>query len=234
MKVKWFSSLLIVVMLVIAIVPMAAAAPMASTGVGQDQDPTVVQKEDNRPDPFTTRQLELKEQALQAKLNGKAHGKSGEVARGQYVQLEREGQGMVWTVLGEFSDLKHNQIPEPNRAVDNTTYWVPDFNKAHFDAMIYSQEPGANSMANIYIEMSSNRYTIAGESTDWIPVSGAMATYNDDIEGPQGGNATWYFLNDSVDGWYASQLAAGKTPEQINDYLATFDIWDRYDADGDE
>ncbi len=206
---------------------------MASTGVGQDQDPTVVQKEDNRPDPFTTRQLELKEQALQGKLNGKAYGKTGEVARGQYVQLAREGQGMVWTVLGEFSDLAHNQIPQPNRAVDNSTYWVSDFNKAHYNDMLYSQKQGANSMANIYIEMSSNRWTIAGEATDWIPVPGAMATYNDDIEGPQGGSATWYFLNDSVDGWYAAQLAAGKSTDEINKYLSQFDVWDRYDADGD-
>src|SRR5574338_64656 len=180
MKVKWFSSLLIVVLLVIAIVPIAAAAPMASTG--GEGDPTNVQKEDNRPDPFTTRQLELKEQALQAKLNGKAKGKTKEVARGQYVQLSREGQGMVWTVLGEFADLKHNQIPAPDRAVDNSTYWVSDFNKAHYDDMLYSQKAGANSMANFYIELSSNRYTIAGESTDWVTVPGAMASYNDDIE----------------------------------------------------
>lgn len=231
MKVKWFSSLLIVIMLVIAIAPAAAAAPLASTG--GDQDPTFVQKEDNRPDPFTTQQLELKEQALEAKLNGKAHGKTGEVARGQYVQMAREGEGMVWTVLGEFADLQHNLIPEPNRAVDNSTYWVSDFNKPHYDDMLYSQKPGVNSMANFYIEMSSNRWTIAGEATDWIPVPGAAATYNDDLDSPLGGNAVWYFLNDSVDGWYASQIAAGKSPADINAYLAKFDVWDRYDADGD-
>ena len=229
MKAKWFSTLLIVIMLVVAIVPVVSAAPTTSAG----EDPTLVQKEDNRPDPHTQEQQELKQQALQAKLSGKAGGKVKEVAKGQYVELAREGEGRVWTVLGEFADLQHNKIPEPNRAVDNTTLWVDDFNKAHFDEMLYNQAPGANSMANIYIEMSSNRYTVTGESTDWIPVPGAMATYNDDVDSPLGGNAVWYFLNDSVDGWYASQLAAGKTPAQINDYLATFDVWDRYDADGD-
>ena len=229
MKVKWFSTLLMLVMLLASFAPVAGAAP-ASNGI---DDPTQAPKEDNRPDPFTTQQLELKEQALEAKLNGKARGKVKEVAKGQYVELAREGEGMVWTVLGEFADLQHNQIPEPNRAVDNTTLWVADFNKAHFDEMIYSQASGANSMANVYIEMSSNRYTVAGEATDWIPVPGAMATYNDDVNSPLGGNAVWYFLNDSVDGWYASQVAAGQTPEQINAYLATFDVWDRYDADGD-
>ena len=30
-----------------------------------------------------------------------------------------------------------------------------------------------------------------------------------------------------------AQIAAGKTAAQINDYLAQFDVWDRYDMDGD-
>jgi len=29
------------------------------------------------------------------------------------------------------------------------------------------------------------------------------------------------------------QIAAGKTPSQINEYLSQFDVWDRYDYDGD-
>ena len=28
------------------------------------------------------------------------------------------------------------------------------------------------------------------------------------------------------------QIAAGKTPAQINEYLSQFDIWDRYDYNG--
>ena len=204
----------------------ALASPAASNGI--NEDPTYVRKSDNLPDPLTTAQLELKEKALEAKLNGKAYGKTHEVARGQYVELAREGQGMVWTVIGEFADLEHNNIPEPDRAVDNSTYWVPDFSKAHFDEMIYSQAPGANSMANFYIEQSSNRYTVAGEATDWIMVPGGFATYNDDLGGP----AVWQFLIDTVNGWYAQQLAAGKSPAEINEYLKQFDVWDRYDYNG--
>ena len=45
-------------------------------------------------------------------------------------ELEREGEGALWTVLGEFADLKHNAIPQPDRAVDNSTIWAPDFNQA--------------------------------------------------------------------------------------------------------
>ncbi len=44
---------------------------------------------------------------------------------------------------------------------------------------------------------------------------------------------TWVFVNDSIDAWYNAQVAAGKTAAEISDYLAQFDVWDRYDIDGD-
>ena len=93
MKAKWFSSLMILAMLLITMVPVAAAAPIASDNIGDGPD--FVQKDDNRPDPLTTKQLELKQQALDAKLNGKAYGKTHEVARGQYVELAREGEDQI-------------------------------------------------------------------------------------------------------------------------------------------
>src|SRR5512141_904026 len=112
MRAKWFSTFLILALLVIAIVPGAAAAPARSEG--KFGDPQLQPKNDNLPDPMTTKQLALKEGALEAKLHGKAYGKVGQVARGQYVELAREGEGAIWTVLGEFSDLKHNTLPQPN------------------------------------------------------------------------------------------------------------------------
>lgn len=230
MKAKWFSSFLILAMLLIA-TASAGAAPMASGEIGDD--PELVQREDNRPDPFTTQQQELKQEALEAKLNGKAHGKTHEVARGQFVQLEREGEGALWTVLGEFSDLKHNTMPQPDRTVDNTTIWVSDFSRDYYMDLLFNETPGANSMRNFYIEQSSNRYTVHGDVTEWIPVSGPAASYDDDFNSPLGGNQVWYFLDETIDGWYASQLGAGMTSAQINDYLSSFDVWDRYDYDGD-
>ncbi len=217
-------------MLLIAVIPAASAAPLASDGIG-DQ-PEGIAKEDNRPDPLTTQQSELKAQALEAKLNGKAVGKTHEVAKGQYVELEREGEGAIWTVLGEFADLAHNTMPEPNRAVNNTDIWVPDFSRAYYMDLLFNDAPGANSMRNFYIEQSANRYTVYGDVTDWIAVPGDAWTYDDDLTSPLGGNAVWYFLQDSVDGWYDAQIAAGMTPAQINDYLSQYDVWDRYDYNG--
>jgi immune inhibitor A len=223
MKAKWFTTILIVAMLMIALVPAAGAAPVASSG----DDPEFTPKKDNLPDPLTTAQLELKQKALDAKLNGKAYGRVHEVARGQYVELAREGEGALWTVLGEFADIKHNEIPKPDRAVDNTSIWVPDFNRDYYMNMLFNDAPGANSMRNFYIEQSSNRYTVHGDVTDWVQVPGNHTVYDDNPD-----SNVWFFLEDSVNGWYNAQIAAGKTPAQINAYLSQFDVWDRYDYNG--
>jgi len=222
------------ILMLVGMLPGAAlASPVASGGVGDD--PTFVQPEDNRPDPLTTHQQELKKQALQAKLNGKAKGKVHEVARGQYVELAREGEGAIWTVLGEFADYLHNEmIPEPDRDVNNTTIWVSDFSRDYFMDLLFNDAPGANSMRNFYIEQSSNRYTVHGDVTDWVQVPGLAASYDDgDPVGPSCGPCVWGFLNDSIDAWYASQLGDDKSAAEINAYLSEFDVWDRYDYDGD-
>jgi len=222
-----FWTLLAVAALLLAVAPLASAAPPA----GGDYVP--MRGQDDRGDPATDAQRALKAQALEAKLNGKAYGKTHEVARGQYVELEREGEGVLWTVLGEFPDLAHNTMPEPDRTVDNTTIWTSDFSRDYYLDMLFAEGPGVNSMRNFYIEQSSNRYTVHGDVTDWIQVSGPAASYDDDFNSPLGGNQVWYFLDETIDGWYAAQIAAGKTPAEINDYLSQFDVWDRYDYDGD-
>ena len=232
--------------MVVALVIAGAVALSPVPASGQDsRDQTRVSRSDNRPDPLTTRQLEMKEVALRGTLHGKKYGRTGEVARGQYVQLARQGEGAVWTVLGEFADVKHNEIPEPDRVVNNTTIWAADFNRTYFLNLLFGENPGANSrffyttgvnsMRNFYIEQSSGRYTVHGDVTDWVAVPGNAATYDDDLNNPEGSqiNAVWYFLADSVNGWYSAQIAAGKTPAQIDAYLSQFDVWDRYDYDGD-
>jgi immune inhibitor A len=217
---------LLSILMIIGVLPGAAlAAPMASSGIGDD--PTFVQKEDNLPDPLTTQQLDLKKKAIDAKINGKAKGKVHEVAHGQYVELAREGEGALWTVLGEFADFPHNNmLPGPDRAVNNTDIWVPDFNRDYYMNMLFNDAPGANSMRNFYIEQSSNRYTVYGDVTDWIPV-GNHLIYDDNPD-----SNVWFFLEDTVNGWYNAQTAAGKTDAEINAYLSQFDVWDRYDYNG--
>jgi immune inhibitor A len=225
MKSKWFGIVLMLALLVTAIVPGAAAAPAGADGKHGDDLPP---KNDNRSDPMTARQQELKQMALDAKLDGKAQGRTHRVANGQYVELEREGEGALWTVLGEFADLPHNTLPEPDRTVDNTTIWVPDFNRDYYMEMLFNDAPGANSMRNFYIEQSSNRYTVHGDVTDWVQVPNNAVYYDDNPD-----TNVWFFLEDSINGWYADQIADGMAPAEIDAYLADFDVWDRYDYDGD-
>lgn len=226
MKLKTICLLALAVIITVSMTPVTFAVPGAA---GDTNDGSgFVQKKDNLPDPLTTRQLDLKKQALETKLNGKAIGKTYEVAKGQYVELERQGEGAIWTVLGEFNDLSHNTLPEPDRAVDNSTIWTPDFNRDYYMDILFNDAPNANSMRNYYIEQSSNRYAVYGDVTDWVKVPRNAVYYDDNPD-----SNVWFFLEDSINGWYAAQIAAGKTPDEINTYLAQFDVWDRYDFDSD-
>lgn len=239
MKKKILFNVLIIAALFLALVAPGVFAAPDGDRADYDNPEVSDQRLDNRTDPLTTMQLQLKEKAQEALLIGKAHGHTYAVAKGQYVELEREGEGTLWTVLGDFSDFPHNSIAEPDRDFDNTTIWTPDFNRDYYMTMLFDEGPGVNSMRQFYIEQSSNRYTVNGDVTDWVTVPGEAATYDDDLtvdvspEHPYGGNAVWYFLMDQVNGWYDAQIEAGKTPAEINDYLSQFDIWDRYDFDGD-
>jgi immune inhibitor A len=215
--------------IVLMVVLLSVLVTMLYAGDIGKGEPGLAEKNDNLPDPLTDRLLQLREQGLEAKLHGKAFGKVHQVARGQYVQLEREGEGAIWTVMGDFADFDHNNIAAPDRTVNNTLLWVPDFSRQHLMDLLFDDTPGANSMHNYFKEQSSGRYAVHGDVTDWILVPGNAADY----DYPQKGQAVWNFIKDSVNAWYAAQIAAGKTATQINEYLSQFDKWDRYDYDGD-
>ncbi len=239
MKAKWFSTLLVVMMLVVAVVPGVGAAPFA-----QDEVPDIGANTDNPSHPLGDEQAAERALGFEAKVNGKATGKVHQVAKGQYVELSREGEDTIWTVLGQFGNSINptyggaagpvrNQISQPDRAVDNTTIWSPDFNKAYYENMLFSEAPSAVSMRNFYIEQSSNRYTVNGIVEDWVQVPFNEANYGSNYCGGIVCARTWLFVRDSLNAWYNAQVAAGKTTAEINAYLSQFDVWDRYDYDGD-
>ena len=221
---KKILSMLVIVSMLALVLPALAGGATVSTNAAAASSPAKV---DNRPDPVTTKVLALREAALEKKLAGKKYGGVAKMGKGQYVDLAREGEGTIWTVLGEFSDLAHNSIPEPDRAVNNTSYWVPDFSRDHYMDILFNDAKGANSMKNFYIEQSSGRYAVNGDVTDWVTVPGTAVSYDDNPD-----SQVWNFLQDSIDGWYDDQITAGKTPVEINAYLATMDVYDRYDYNG--
>jgi immune inhibitor A len=208
-------------------------------------------KSDNAEHPLGKKQLELRTQGLHKVLKGQAQGqgknKVVRVANGQYVELARQGEDKIFTIVGQFGPLDspfnilksgipgpvRNSIPQPDRTLDNTTIWAPDFNQAYYTNLLFSAAPGAVSMRNFYIEQSSNRYTVNGEVSDWVQVPYNAAHYGRNYCGSIVCRQTWQFVRDAANAWYNAQIAAGKTVAQINAYLSQFDIWDRYDYDGD-
>ncbi len=222
MKFRRIFLLALVLVMILSTVSISYAAPDPADG----SSPVRQQKNDNLPDPLSSKQLGLIGEARQAILNGEIEGGASVLStgNGRYIQLDREGDRAIWTVLGEFADLAHNTIPKPDRRYDNSTLWTADFSRNYYQQLLFDDTPGANSMLNFYIEQSSNRFAVRGDVSDWITVPGNAADYDDNDD-----NDVWKFLEDSVNGWYATQIAAGQTPEQINDYLNQFDVWDRYD-----
>ena len=197
---------------------------------------------DDLPHPLGEQRRALRKEALQQRLSdktsGKGSGKIHEFPNGQYVELEREGEDLIWTVVAEFGDQdswlfpgellgpQKNEIPKPD-VNNNTTIWREDFSRDHFMNMLFNDGKGANSMRNFYKEQSSGRYAVDGDVTDWVQVPYNTAHYG------YYSSTTWWFIADALTAWYAEQIAAGRSAAEIDAYLSQFDVWDRYDYDGD-
>jgi immune inhibitor A len=196
--------------------------------------------------------------ALERKLEGKKPFTKGS-GKGQEVPLELEGTDRIFVVLAEFGDQRfddprfsddpnfdlpdpepqrfdgplHNQIPEPDRSTDNSTLWQEDYSRAHYEDMYF------NRMAEYYERQSSGRYTVDGDVTEWVKVPFNQALYGRGYCGnPPGARVTTCastkaLVRDALAVWVDDQLASGKTMSEIQDYLGTFDVQDRYDIDGE-
>jgi len=212
-------------------------------------------REHNLKGPFSEKQDKLREKALAKVVKGKAGKKDKviKIAPGQFVQYAREGEDKIFVVLAEFGNTRHsaycdpgqsclfppdgsaqrydgplhNQIPQPDRSVDNTTLWQADYNRAHYEDMYF------NRMAKYYETQSSGRYSVNGDVTEWVRVPFNEARYGRDFCGGIVCNNTWFLIRDALAFYVQNRLAAGDTLQQITDYLKTFDVQDRYDFDGD-
>src|SRR4051812_28140569 len=105
---------------------MLAAIPATAHAAPAAENPEATPaRAHDLPSPLSDKQRDLRQKAVQDVVAGKKtpHGKNQvvEVSEGQYVELEQEASDAIWTVLGDFSDVQHNQIPKPERSVDNTT-----------------------------------------------------------------------------------------------------------------
>jgi len=63
----------------------------------------------------------------------------------------------------------HNEIPQPPPP-DNTMFWIPDFNTAHYQSMLFDATPGARSMRNYYLEQSYGVFWVEGTVFGWVKI----------------------------------------------------------------
>jgi immune inhibitor A len=232
----------------------ALAAPaMAANPRGKaDSKPG---KSDNIPGALAKKQEKLKQQALDMVVKGKATPKGPDkvvqVAKGQYVELAFQGEDQILTFASEFGNLQantnhpghpphggtpgplHNQIPQPNRATDNTTIWAPDFSQSYYENQLFNKNERP-SMANWYLAASDGRFSVDGYVSPWTQVPYNEAAYGSNYCGSiVCTRDVGRFLVDQSAAWCQQQIAAGKTQADIDAMLAPFDVWDRYDYDGD-
>jgi immune inhibitor A len=180
-------------------------------------------------------------------------------AKDQYVELAREATDRVFVLLVEFGDQRHpqypdqdtdpttpgparfdgprhNEIPEPDRSVDNTTVWQPDFSQQYFQDLYFGTGRRVESMKTYYEKQSSGRYSIDGAASAWVTVPYNEARYgrSDGFPCPDAVcDNTWELVRDGMNAWVEAQAAAGRSAEDIAAELATYDVYDRYDFDGD-
>ena len=165
------------------------------------------------PHPLGSEQRALHAKAMEMKVQGKfaANAKVGKVGKGpkgQWVQLAREGEESILTMLGTFDDRARTTRFPSRIALEGQHRRSGTRTSTVRTTSICSSPnaPGDVSMRNFYIELSSNRYTVNGDVTDWAaalerglllrrhqPAAAAVAGE---------GNGTWAFLRDVGQAWW--------------------------------
>jgi immune inhibitor A len=236
----------LVIALGIAAIAVTAVFPVGAMAAKGAVEPKF--SELSLPNPLADRQADMKASAQQAVLKGeaKATGKNKvvKVGKKQYVQLAFQGEDKILTLLGDFSNVSHpsypgglpgpvhNQIPQPDRSVDNTTIWAPDFNQSYYQNLLFNKNQ-VPSMANWYLTQSSGTYSVTGYVGDWQQMPYNEARYGRNVGGDIVSTNVWRFVNDDGDVWWNSLVAQQGSVAAANAFLAQFDVWDRYDYDGD-
>ncbi|HET9945824.1 MAG TPA: immune inhibitor A domain-containing protein [Actinomycetes bacterium] len=220
----------------------AVAAPVQDDGATAGQAKAAAHRPDNRPGPATKKQLALREAAVQKVAAGEATPNADGVVKlgpGKFAEVETTDQDEIFTILAEFGTQSvgkygtapgplHNEIPKPDRTKDNSTTWTADYNKAYYENLFNGS---GESMKSYYEALSNGQYSVTNEVSDWVKVPFNESYYGDNAIEDFGGS--WAFIQDAGNAWWDQQLAAGKTPAEIDAYLSQFDVWDRNDWDND-
>ena len=221
----------------------AVSAPGTAPGTsGADSSASV---SDNLVPKWRAKYDARRQVALQQRLRQGGRGAVERLNDGSYAKVANTGTEKIFVVIAEFGDTRHsaypdgesdaqrfdgpmhNEIPKPDRRVDNSTLWKADYSKKHYENMYF------NRMDKFYQKQSVGRYSIDGDITEWVKVPFNEARYGRDVCGSIVCSNTWWLVRDGLAYWTEQQLASGQTMDEIQAYLRTFDQQDRYDFDED-
>ncbi len=139
----------------------------------------------------------LKGEATTKTINGnrvievKTTAKNGKAGKSKYVNYPVNREEDIFTILTDFGTQTkpaqggaagpvHNQIAAPDRnwdgnaTDDNSTYWVPDFNRTHFMDLMFGE---GESFRDFYLKQSNGRFLAKGDVSDWVTVPFNEARY---------------------------------------------------------
>ena len=181
--------------------------------------------------------------------------------RDQYVELENEGTDRVFTLLVEFGNQRHpdypdqdtdpdtpgparfdgplhNEIPEPDRTVDNTTHVAARLQQRLLPEPVLRHRKGRRVTEDLLREAVVGPLLRVAATP---PLGSPFRTTRRATAAPTGLHRcddivcdnTWNLVEDGMNPGWTRPQAAGRTPAQIKAELATYDIHDRYDFDGD-
>ena len=210
-------------------ISIAAGPPAGTASLGES---VAVGTSDNLEGPLAKEQSARRAKALELLATGKipAGSKVAQIGKGRYVQLAREDTDKIFVVLVEFGNERypnalfqdktpagapasnaqrfdgplHNEIPQPDRKVDNSTLWQADYDKAHYVDMYF------NRMAKYYETQSSGRYSVQGEVTDWVKVPFNEALYGRNYCGSIVCPTSRSLVRDALAVWVKNRLDAGQ------------------------
>lgn len=238
-----------------ALQPNASAASSVPPADAEPEAATT--RSDSLPNPYADKRRAEKIHAMNALLSGDAKletrdGRSGAVVAGKFIELAVTGEDEIFVILTEFGDEihpefggepgpLHNEIPEPDREVDNRTIWQADYDQAHYEA-IYGETDDDSylSVANYVEEQSNGSYTVTADVSDWVQLDHNQARYGANApEPPEGEDPAWTeadtywpWVEDSANYWWDQNCVGGNADACI-EQLAALDTWDRYDYDED-
>ena len=225
-------------------------AGVAARDRGDGQQTTAKSKLDDRPDAREAKRRELRKEAVEQVATGKAKpqnrggSQAVKVGKKQWVEYGTQQKAQILSFLVNFGDTKDSrfptapagptsgQIPQPDRSEDNSTYWKANFDRQHYLDMFFNGMPEQNgeSFHGVYKEMSSGRFDVEGDVSNWVTVPNNEASYGQ----TESNTDMTRFIDDSGEAWLKDQQAAGQDAgREIKAYLQSFDVWDRYDHDGD-